>query len=124
MKKIFILTAMLASIGLTANAQRGIQVYDKNSDAPVAAMTFAEIKSLKFSIPSVVLMAKDDTEVQTLDIKQLKRIVITDDITMAIKDVSTEDRRLSSRTYNVMGQEVPAGVRGIVIKNGKKHLNR
>lgn len=124
-RKLMILAVMLASTALaqTANAQRGITVYEKGSETPVAAATFAQVKSLSFNMPSVVMLTEDGTELQTLDIKKLDRIVISisGDVT-AIKDVEIAGERVrSNRMYNILGQEV-SSARGIVIKNGKKYI--
>ena len=115
---------MMMAVGFaqTAKAQRGITVYGKGSDKPVATASFAQVKSLRFAMPSVVMMTADDKELQTLDIKQLDRIVITDDVVTAIKDVTNAgENATDGRMYNMLGQEVKAA-RGAVIKNGKKFI--
>lgn len=125
MKKLFFMAAVLMSAGFaqTAMAQRGITVYAKGSDTPVAEAAFTQVKSLKFNMPSVVMVATDDSEMQTFDIHELERIVINDDIATAIKEVESNDtKNTDNRMYNVLGQEVSVA-RGIVIKNGKKYLS-
>ena len=121
MRKLIISAVVLMSVGFaqTASAQRGITVYAKGSDAPIAEAAFTQVKSLTFQMPSVVMIATDDSELQTLDIKKLDRIVITEDVATDIKEVN---ENVNENVYNVAGQKVNGSYRGIVIKNGKKFI--
>lgn len=121
MRKLIISAIVLMSVGFvqTASAQRGITVYAKGSDAPIAEAAFTQVKSLTFQMPSVVMIATDDSELQTLDIKKLDRIVITEDVATDIKEVNENE---NENVYNVAGQKVNGSYRGIVIKNGKKFI--
>ncbi len=121
MRKLIISAIVLMSVGFaqTASAQRGITVYAKGSDAPIAEAAFTQVKSLTFQMPSVVMIATDDSELQTLDIKKLDRIVITEDVATDIKEVN---ENVNENVYNVAGQKVNGSYRGIVIKNGKKFI--
>lgn len=121
MRKLIISAVVLMSVGFaqTASAQRGITVYAKGSDTPIAEAAFTQVKSLTFQMPSVVMIATDDSELKTLDIKQLERIVITEDVATDIKEVN---ENVNENVYNVAGQKVNGSYRGIVIKNGKKFI--
>lgn len=121
MRKLIISAVVLMSLGFaqTASAQRGITVYAKGSDTPIAEAAFTQVKSLTFQMPSVVMIATDDSELQTLDIKKLDRIVITEDVATDIKEVN---ENVNENVYNVAGQKVNGSYRGIVIKNGKKYI--
>ncbi len=123
MRKLIISAVVLMSVGFaqTASAQRGITVYAKGSDTPIAEAAFTQVKSLTFQMPSVVMIAADDSELQTLDIKNLDRIVITEDVATDIKEVNANVNE-NENVYNVAGQKVNGSYRGIVIKNGKKFI--
>lgn len=54
----------------------------------------------------------------------IDKVILTCTEPSAVENVETDDNDESQTIYNILGQPVTPDYRGIVIKNGKKYLNR
>ena len=121
MKHLFVL-AIVSLIHISANAQ-DFNLYVQ-SQSGETGYELSQLQKITFENGAIVITKKDGTVAQQVKLTDISKMYFSS-TPVKIEQIENDDNADdNAENYNLAGQRVDTTYKGIIIRNGKKYLNK